>query len=83
MYMYVCVCMLLRDLIVKCFNIDYDDLQLLSSHYEHFSHYYQSDMLDHTSLGLPSNDEKTYSALIVYRLIDTLAKEVCEKNDHI
>ena len=51
-------------------------LQLLSAHYDHFSHYYQSDMLDHTSLGLPSNDEKTNSALVVHRLIDTLAKKV-------
>lgn len=56
--------------------VDYNDLQLLNAHYEHFSHYYQSDMLDHTSLGLPSNDEKTYSTLVVYRLIDTLAKNV-------
>ena len=53
-----------------------NDLQLLSAHYEHFSHYYQSDMLDHTSLGLPTDDEKTYSALVVYRLTDTLAKKV-------
>lgn len=56
-----------------------NDLQLLSAHYEHFSHYYHSDMLDHTSLGLPSNDEKTNSALVVYRLIDTLAKNVSKK----
>ena len=51
-------------------------VQLLSSHYKHFSRYYQSiGVIDKTSLGVPSEEEKKYSALLVYRLLDSL-KEV-------
>ena len=52
--------------------------QLLAAHYEHFFRYYQScGVLDKTSLGVPSGEEKMCSALIVYRLLDALAAKVC------
>ena len=51
-------------------------LQLLSSHYEYFARYYGSGMLDRTCLGLASEEEKTCSALVVYRLLDTLSEKV-------
>jgi len=51
-------------------------LQLLSSHYEYFARYYGSGMLDRTFLGLASEEEKTCSALVVYRLLDTLSEKV-------
>ena len=45
-------------------------LQLLSSHYTHFARYYESGQ---RSIGLASEDEKVWSALVVYRLLDSLS----------
>ena len=53
-------------------------VQLLSAHYEHFVRYYQSSgVLDKTSLGVPTEEEKTCSALVVYRLLNALSAKVC------
>ena len=50
--------------------------QLLSSHYTYFARYYESGMLGQKNLGLASEEEKMWSALVVYRLLDTLSNRM-------
>ena len=45
-------------------------MQLLSSHFSHFARYYESGQ---RCFGLASEEEKVWSSLVVYRLLDTLS----------
>ena len=45
-------------------------MQLLGSHFSHYARYYESGQ---RSLGQASEEEKVLSAMVVYRLLDTLA----------
>ena len=47
--------------------------QLLSSHFTHFARYYESGQ---RCFGLASEEEKVWSALVVYRLLETLASKL-------
>ena len=45
-------------------------VQFLSSHYTYFARYYESGQ---RGVGLASEEEKVWSALVIYRLLDTLS----------
>ena len=48
-------------------------VQLLSSHFTYFARYYESGQ---RCFGLASEEEKVWSALVVYRLLDTLSNKL-------
>ena len=55
---------------------------MLTVHYEHYARFYGNGMLSQTALGVASTEDKVQTALVIMRLLNTLAAKVCCYGNH-